>query len=301
MRPFAAALLLLICTSPAFAELTVAERCQRNAVVVATRVGHGSGVAFTRTDAEGTDTTFVWTAAHVVNSVMKDDGTFGVLTTMRGDRQARAIVLRAGDHAAGRDIALLQVVDPDEMIRGNAQFYRAFNQVRPGQEVLLVGTPLGPMHECSVYHGCISYVGRDWRYPPLHKAREMDQVNVTAYPGCSGGPVCDKETGGIVGLISLGGRPGLAAIEPARFIYDFAKSHDCLWAFDREVPLPTQLVAWRGDLVDRLIAERETTQIDARWGSPFPEAPSIQGRLLRTLIDLILPAVNLVLSPDPSC
>ena len=104
--------------------------------------------------------------------------------------------------------------------------------------------------------------------------REMDQCDIIAYPGCSGGPIFDTVRGDILGLMSLGGEAGLTAMVPTRIIYEWAKSHDCLWAFDPEVPLPGTIISWRGDVLTRLIEQRDTTAIDDRWGSDEDVCPS---------------------------
>lgn len=261
---------LLLCTASAFAEPTIAERCQNNTVVVTDGMGHGSGVLFTRTDAAGNEVTFVWTVGHVANHVMRPDGTFHELTVIRGDKRARAIVLRSSDNEIDHDVALLRIVGSADF-HGDAEFYRAFKHVRVGQPVIHVGTPLGVVHECSVYCGNVCYVDREYRYRPVLRPRLVDQINVTCLPGCSGGGVFDAETGGILGFVTIGNTETIACITPTRYIYEWAKSHDCLWAFDREVPLSAGITPWRGDLHTRIIAERDTSVIDARWGDLLPD------------------------------
>lgn len=251
------------------AEPTVAERCQNNTIVITIGEGHGSGVLFTRTNTDGNEVTFIWTVAHFTGYTMKPNGAFHPVKIVRGDKKAEAIVLRTSDNDITHDIALLQITD--NSFHGDAEFYQPFNHVKVGQSVIHVGTPLGKLHECSVFCGCVSFVDREFNTSLVLKPRMTDQINITIGGGCSGGGVFDAKTGGILGLASINTAPTILFITPTRYIYEWAKSHDCLWAFDRQVPLPTEIVPWRADCYTRIIAGRNTSEIDARWGEPEPE------------------------------
>lgn len=241
---------------------SVAERCRNNTVVIQDGRFHGSGVLFTRGDE-----TFIWTVAHVADLYRRDNGTFREVSIKYDGKVAKARILRCGDAYVSHDLALLQIIEGD--LKGNARFYKAFNEVKLGQEIIHCGTPFEiDLHRNLLFFGNISHVGRMFSLPDLcPHLREVDQCDINAYPGCSGGPVFDAETGDILGVMSLGGAPGLTAIVPTRIIYEWAKSHDCLWAFDPEVPLPKSIVPWRSDVLSRLIKDRVTTEIDERWGN----------------------------------
>ncbi len=258
----AIALILASLVSPP----SVAEKSYDNTVVVHVERGHGSGVLFSRGDQ-----TFVWTVGHVADCHMNDDGTFREFTIRQGDKRGTARAIRVGDSYIEQDIALLQVTSGN--IAGDAHFYRAFNEIKLGQQVVHCGTPFYPrLNERLILYGRISHVGRMFSFRDQPIPRELDQCNVSAYPGCSGGPVFDAKTGGIIGLMSIGGNPCLTAIVPTRAIYEWAKKHDCLWAFDPEVPMPSSITPWRSDALERLIRQRDTSAIDDRWGSkPEPE------------------------------
>lgn len=244
----------------------VSDRCYNNTVVVQDIGGHGSGVMVTRGGTTSDSVTFVWTVGHIAEHFMLPNGTFRSAIIKQGDKIAQARVLRCGDCYAAHDIALLQIIGGD--LKGNAQFYRAFNGIKLGQEIIHCGSPYNTtLNGNLLFYGHISHIRRVISLPFMPVPREMDQCNIIAYPGCSGGPVFDAKTGDIVGFMSLGGPPGLAAIVPTRIVYEWAKSHDCLWAFDPEVPLPKNIVSWRCDMLDRLIKERNTSEIDSRWGS----------------------------------
>lgn len=271
-------------------KMTIAEQCQNNTVIVLNQV-QGSGVLFTRTYDNGTKVTFVWTAAHLANSVMQSNGSFRKLIIISGNKQAQAIVLRASDNSIDHDIALLQIIDSNDF-QGDAKFYQMFNHIKVGQSIIHVGTPRGKIHECSVFRGIISYVDRKYNMRPVFKSRLLDQINVTVLPGCSGGGVFDAKDGGILGFVSLGSAETIGFITPTRYIYEWAKSHDCLWAFDRNIPLPVNIIPWRGDLHAQIIATRNTIEIDARWGEPIeikiePEPVEIE------------PEIEIEIGPEP--
>ncbi len=282
-------------------EPTVPERCYANTIVIKDEAGHASGVLFTREDftepieyeyewsepfalkisgkigeTVGDKTTFIWTAGHVADYYMKEDGTFRDIMIVQGDKTATARVIRASDYYLADDIALLQLVEGD--LEGDARFYRAFNEVTLGMEIIHCGSPYDPVLNANlIFHGNISHVGRVMSLYFMPEPRELDQCDIIAYPGCSGGPIFDTVRGDVLGLMSLGGEAGLAAMVPTRAIYEWAKSHDCLWAFDLEVPLPLTIIPWRGDVLTRLIKQRDTTAIDDRWGSDEDVCPPPPG------------------------
>jgi hypothetical protein len=248
---FSIALILSIVTLASGA--SVAERCYNNTIVVQDTSGHGSGVLFTRDEV-----TFVWTAAHVADISMRPNGTFRDFIIKRDNKVAKARVIRCGDPYVAQDIALLQIIEGD--LKGDAQFYKAFNEVKLGQEVIHCGSPFSiRLNGNLLSYGHISHVGRIFSLPFAPVPREVDQCSAITYPGCSGGPVFDAETGDILGIVST-------VIVPTRAIYKWAKTHDCLWAFDSQIPLPVEIVPWRGDKLARLIKERSTIEIDKRWG-----------------------------------
>jgi len=240
-------------------ETPVIEQVYANTAMVSYGGGHGSGVVFSRNGV-----TFIWTAAHVVNKHMRPDGTFPEFTITQNSRAGVARVLRAGDEKIDADCALLELVEGG--LHGTAHFYRAFNQIRVGQEVIHCGYPYEPQNGPFLSIGTIAGVHRLLKVRYKLKPFFTDSVSINAYPGCSGGPLADAETGGIIGLHIISRAPGFKFIVPTREIFEWAKKHDCLWAFDRKVLLPASRVPWRGDLLNRQIEEQDTSDVDARWG-----------------------------------
>ncbi len=240
-----------------------------NTVVVTDGFSHGSGVLFARGDR-----TFIWTAAHVADIFMRPDGTFREATIIQGDKTVSARVLRAGDYTCDTDCALL-VVDGDLKATVDIKFYRAFNHIKLGQEIIHCGTPYDiSWNERLVTFGRISGVDKLLQGLPLAAPRRLDHIDITGGPGCSGGPVVDRRTGEIVGLLVMGSGPSMMIIEPTRYIYAWAIKHDCIWAFDRSVDMPSEIVPWLGDVYLRQCRERDTGLING-WGDPPPEIKPI--------------------------
>jgi hypothetical protein len=239
----------------------VAEDLHDNTVIVTDGYGHGSGVMF-----KNKDRVFVWTAGHVADIFMRPDGTYSPVLITQGDKSARARVLRGGDVLYDMDFALLEIFESEGddgwwKQKGSTEFYRAFDCIKLGQEIIHCGTPYDrSWNERLVFFGRISAVRQ--RCAPVFgltaTERFLDHVDLTAGGGCSGGPVVDRKTGGIVGLLVMGLRNGhrLNIIEPTRRLYRWAARHDCLWAVDREVPLPASLAPWPADSYIRECEDR---------------------------------------------
>jgi len=260
----------------------VPEDAFSNTVVVTDGYGHGSGVLFTHGGR-----TFIWTAAHVADIFMLSDGSFREATIIQGDKTAVARVLRAGDYTMDTDCALLEIVSGDYM-EGDSKFFRGFNDIRLGQEIIHCGTPNDiSWNERLVTFGRVSGVDRKLSGPPLQKSRRFDHIDITGGPGCSGGPVSDKETGGIIGLLVMGTGPSLLIIEPTRHIYSWAARHDCMFAFDRSVPVPAVIHPWPGDKYVRECRER--SEHNPEWGDRpvIPDEKSIREKVMQFIIDAI--------------
>ena len=275
-------------------EPSVPEKLQGNTVVLTLPHGHGSGALFTNGDS-----TFIWTAAHVADNWERMDGTFALVDVVQGDKRGKAEVIRSGDCESGVDVALLCIVEGD--FTGTTTFYRDFNNVYVGQKVIHCGTPLNRRwHERLIRYGRVSNANTLLEGAPLLTAKQLDQIHVTAYPGCSGGPVIDEETEGIIGLLVMGSGPGLEVIEPTRRIFTWAKEHDCLWAFDSSLDLPENIVAWPSDMYLRKVKERDCP-IDG-WGDVKQESPKDLEEIhksIQTIIDIIDAVIEA--TTEPAC
>jgi putative serine protease PepD len=133
------------------------------------RAGDFTGTAFSVGDA-GRGRANLLTNFHVVESVW-DSGRRKVLLE-RGKEEVSATIVKV---SRGRDLALLRA---DRDIKGLVPAPAA---VRPGQQILVVGAPLGL--EDSVTTGVVS------AYRPDDEDAQSIQFDAPINPGNSGGPV----------------------------------------------------------------------------------------------------------------
>jgi len=244
--------LLLLC-------LTVASRggeianvpqfLQDISVTIKTNYGEGSGVAFSRDE-----TTFIWTAAHVVEELRRqrsviDPGTGTMRTIVEFDDakvvkqlvedgrlvgriEMDAEVIRYSNADRGHDLALLRVRKKD-FIQSTAVFYVGTDIPAIGTRLLHVGSLLGQMGANSMTDGIMSQHGR------VLSNQVYDQTTVTAFPGSSGGGVYLQD-GRYVGMVVRGAGEGFNLIVPIRRLAKWAETAGVKWAIDPSIPLPTE-------------------------------------------------------------
>jgi len=126
----------------------------------------------------------------------------------------------------GLDVAIV-VVNDTSFVNNNYLKLASSNQTKPGEEVILVGTPLG--FENIVGKGIISSI------PILYPQKEVEKsymfVSMDIMPGNSGGPVARMEDGAVIGIaeamISTQGKSqqGLNAIMPIDDVKNFLKDN----------------------------------------------------------------------------
>lgn len=295
MKTILCAILLLAMSLPATAD-PVAEKLQNATVMLTNGSGHGSGVLFTRGDS-----TFIWTAAHVGEIWVNADGSYAEVEVLQGAKKGKARILRCGDYSQGPDACVLELIEGD-MTGPEIEFYGPFNHIELGQEILHCGTPLDKSNMQLVSYGNVSYVGREFCQPGLVDVpRSLDNIDITGYPGCSGGPVIDRKTGGIVGLLVMGSAPRLSIMEPTRNLYQWALSHDCLWAFDRTVPMPANRIQWVSDRFRRLQEDSLRQRWDDTLGHaelPVAAAATLEEQIL-DIVDSLLPKPSTPTTPVP--
>jgi hypothetical protein len=257
-------------------EIPNAENLYRNTVVLTNGYAHGSGVLFSRDDR-----TFIWTAGHVADLFEnRSNGTYRIVTVIQGDQKGTARVLRGGDCDYARDFALFEVIEGN-FGAGDSHFFRAYNEVYRGQEIIHCGTPYDrDWNERLVTFGRISNVDHECGGPPLVVALKFDMIDITGGPGCSGGPVIDEKDGGILGLLVMDMNNRMLVMEPTRYLHVWAAEHDCLWAFDRDIPVPSEIVPW---LSDRYLRECKRREPGEGWG----ESPEEEGKnILLTILSI---------------
>jgi putative serine protease PepD len=134
------------------------------------RAGDFTGTAFSVGQKAGDGESNLFTNYHVIAEVWTDGGR--KVTLERGNTKINATIVKVNK---GKDLALLHA---DEQIAG---IDAASGQVKPGQQVVVVGAPLGL--DDSVTTGVIS------AYRPDDADGPTIQFDAPINPGNSGGPV----------------------------------------------------------------------------------------------------------------
>ena len=126
----------------------------------------------------------------------------------------------------GLDVAIVVVNDPS-FVNNNYLKLASSNQTKPGEEVMLIGTPLG--FENIVGKGIISSIPIS--YPQKEIEKNYMFISMDIMPGNSGGPVARMEDGAVIGIaeamISAQGesQQGLNAIMPIDDVKNFLKDN----------------------------------------------------------------------------
>ena len=167
------------------------------------------------------DGTTIVTNAHVVPTVLDPEGKEGLAILMRAPNndargQAQVVVKQAKAQKIDptSDLALLKI----EGLALPALKIAVSSGAKEGQEILFTGYPLGAVlgPYPSTHHGMISSIA-PIAIPQSHAgdlnpqtirriaagAFPILQLDATAYPGHSGSPVYDAETGEVVGIINM--------------------------------------------------------------------------------------------------
>jgi S1-C subfamily serine protease len=245
------ALVLMLVASPCLADQKVVQKLQDASVTIKANGGEGSGVIITR-NVDGQSLNFVWTAAHVVDSLRKERQTVDPATGQKktviefddaqivkeitesgrrvGELKMDARVIRYSNADTGQDLALLLIRKRDFVPDAGIKFTE--QEIVPiGAELYHVGSLLGQMGANSLTRGVMSQVGR------VYLDRVYDQTTVTAFPGSSGGGVFDEE-GNYVGMLVRGAGEGFNLIVPARRMREYAKEAGIEFALDEKAEVP---------------------------------------------------------------
>jgi S1-C subfamily serine protease len=230
----------------------VAQYLQDISVTVNSGMGEGSGVIKTR-ERDGKKINFVWTAAHVVDSLRTTEkvidpetGTERVVVKFDDCQVIKELVengRRVGElkmlaevikYNEEEDLALLRIRKTN-FVSASVIFYLDAKIPAIGTDVFHVGSLLGQLGSNSMTSGIISQIGRI-----LDDAKvEYDQTTATSFPGSSGGGVYLKN-GAYVGMIVRGAGEGFNLAVPVRRMKKWADRTNILWAMDDNVPLPSE-------------------------------------------------------------
>lgn len=154
------------------------------------------------------------TNAHVIPPALNtaQQETLAVLIKQGNELHRRNATLLATD--ADHDLALLRISGPSLP----ALKIKSAADVREGQAVAFIGFPIGGSLGFSpvTHHGIISSItpialpagnSAQLKEKPIRRLRSgafsIYQLDATAYPGNSGGPLFDVDTGEVVGILNM--------------------------------------------------------------------------------------------------
>lgn len=237
------------------ADSTVPKYLQEISVTVDSGSGTGSGVIFTRKDANGQVVNLVWTAGHVIDSlrttreVVTPDGAKRTIVEFQdakivkqliedgrivGRLEIDAEVIRYSNADDGEDLALLKVRKKNFVESSvTARFLLTNTPPDVGTELLHVGSLRGQFGANSLTSGIYSQHGR------LLGKTVFDQTTCAAFPGSSGGGVFLRD-GQYVGMLVRGAGETFNLIVPVRRMIIWAKRAKVEWAMDQSVPMPNE-------------------------------------------------------------
>lgn len=247
-----AAALMVFSPSKSRAEESIPAYLQDVSVTIRSGQAEGSGVIFTRKDAQGNNVNFVWTAGHVVadlraeREVVSSDGSKRTIVEFKDARilkelreegrtvgrlELDAEVVRYSDSESGEDLALLKLRKKN-FVDVSTKFYTNAEIPALGTELYHVGSLLGSLGANSMTSGIYSQQGR------LIDKTVFDQTTVAAFPGSSGGGVFLKN-GEYVGMLVRGAGETFNLIVPIRRMTVWAKSAKVEWALNPKVAMPS--------------------------------------------------------------
>lgn len=210
----------------------------------------GSGVLFVSKDGQ----TWVWTCGHLVEGVrtereatadtghktvveFADAKIIKVLTEdgrKVGEHTLDAEVVRYSNATFGEDLALLRIRSKKFKAYASAQFWLDEKIPPIGTELYHCGSLMGLVGSNSLTSGIISQQGRVFLRDKI-----FDQTTCTAFPGSSGGIVCDKKSGKYVGMLTRGAGEGFNLIVPVRRMKVWAAKVGIEFAMNPELDVPT--------------------------------------------------------------
>lgn len=248
---FGAAATVGLAAPPTAVPKDIPQYLQDISVTISTPQGEGSGVLKRTKDG----TTWVWTAAHVVENLRKtrqvinpktgspktlvvfDDAKVLKLLIENGRTVGRieldAEVIRYSDASHGEDLALLRI-RKKQFVDAGVNFYLEKAPPARGTELYHCGSLLGEFGASSLTQGIVSQHGR------LIDGKVYDQVSTPSFPGSSGGGVYLKADGRLIGLLVRGTPGGFSLIVPVRRMEAWAKKAKVEWAIRDDVPLSSK-------------------------------------------------------------
>ena len=253
-------LVLITLTGVALAD-EASVHCQKVSVMVKTSAGSGSGVLVKRDiptkDGSMRPTTFIVTAAHVVNSertvrtvIIKGREfkivEFDELGLVREEREdGRSVgeskmvcrVIKYSDADNERDVAILMILKKN-FGDASTEFYLGEKLPEVGTDLVHCGSLRGQIGANSITKGPLSQVGR------VLDEQIFDQTAVPAFPGSSGGgvwvlPEKKGTTPQYIGMLTQGVGETFNFIVPIRELLKWGKEAGVEWVFNPKITPPT--------------------------------------------------------------
>lgn len=195
---------------------------RNNTVLVESGRGSGSGILVSRINPAGHYVTYVWTVAHVVirpDTVTASTNDVGVVSLVVAPvvvrtAYGRSEVAEVISYSSRDDIALLRVLRED-WTTNSVCFYRGAPPT-VGTPVFHVGNFYGLRMQDSYTQGFVSHVNRLFVY---------DQLQLSVYPGSSGGGVFLSANGECIGLVDARCEETIALVIPVRTLEQWAWLH----------------------------------------------------------------------------
>jgi serine protease Do len=233
----------LAASLPALADNTVStiERIKGSVVAVGTfERTRAPAFQFRATGFAVGDGSLIATNAHVLPATLDSEHRETLVVLIPGaDRQSQVREAREVAVDTGTDLALLRINGPPLP----ALKLGGLDSVREGQSVLFTGFPIGSVLGvfAATHRGMVAAITPIAIPPPV--AGQLDprivrrlttgsypvlQLDATAYPGNSGSPVYDPESGDVLGIINMvfvKGTKETALTQPSGITYAIPARH----------------------------------------------------------------------------
>ncbi len=215
--------------------------------------GHSEGSGFiVERESVGKKFYFVWTAAHVVESIRVQenildtnsgvyrtkvkfqDGIKVVQPIWQDGSQVGKFEYKASVLCCDRveDLALLRI-QSNSCLFSNVTFSDKFEAVPLTGQVVHVGSILGELYTNSVSVGLVAAHGR------VIENKLFDQATFAGTHGSSGGGVFDLE-GKCVGIVLMSAGTNINFYCPLRRLKEWSEAQEVQWAIDSKVAMPEE-------------------------------------------------------------
>jgi len=228
----------------------IPEYLQSISVKVVVGDGTGSGIAFTRKDADGKSVTFIWTAAHIFThhdadffSVVISTNHPGVPTQFAdiqqvvikngveiGKKIKSAKLIKFSDDENGEDLAILKVTG-EFFNKNTATFDLSGNIPHVNEDLYSMGSPYGLAQSFS--RGYYEAIGRNL------DGIIFDQSSCVIFSGSSGGGIFSID-GKYEGMSNVMRASSINFVVPIRRIHQWAIREHIEWALDPNCSMPSE-------------------------------------------------------------